>query len=165
MENITGKSGNGAGCLGMAGWLIGLNGLWLLLAALAVFLGWRSYTLSVNGEVATGTVVRWVEEDVSASFSDFYPVLDFEAGGQTYSVRSQNTYRWWNKYTRFPIGKEADMRYDPANPDKAEIDSLLDLWFEPILLGIFAIIAMIGTNAFFFARWRAGRNASANIGT
>lgn len=161
MESISGKSDRGSGCLGMAGWVISLNGFWLLLAALAVFLGWRSYTLSVHGEVVEGTVVRWVEEDKTAFFTDIYPVVEFEVDGQTYSVNSQNNYRWWNKYTRFPIGKQVEMRYDPVNPEKAEIDSLYDIWMEPIILGIFTILAMIVTNAFFIVRWRAGRNTKA----
>lgn len=163
MENINERSGNGSGCLGQAGWVIGLNGIWLLLAVLAVFLGWRSYTLSADGEVAAGTVVRWLEEDKSASFTDIYPVVEFEVEGQAYSVPSQNNYGWWNKYTRFPIGKQVEMRYDPANPEKAEINSLYDIWVEPIVLGIFAILAMIVTNAFFIARWRAGRSVKAAV--
>jgi hypothetical protein len=158
MENINGKSGSGTGCLSA----IALNGLWFLLAVLAIFLGWRSYTLSVNGEVAQGIVVRWVEEDVSSSFTDIYPVVEFEVDGQTYSVRSQNNYSWWNKYTRFPIGKQVGMRYDPLNPEKAEIDSVYDIWMEPVILGIFTIVAIVVTNAFFINRWRAGRNTKAD---
>jgi hypothetical protein len=150
---------NQGGCLSMLGWVLGLNVIWLLMAVLAVYLGMRSYRLSVNGEVVTGTVVRLVEDDRegSSSFNDIFPVVEFEVDGQTYSVRSQNNYRWWNQYTRFGIGKQVEMRYDPADPASAEINSWADLWGEPIILGVFTLAAVIVTNGFFILRWRAGR--------
>ncbi len=153
------KSANQGGCLSMLGWVLGLNVIWLLMAAFAVYLGMRSYNLSINGQVAPGTVVRLVqdERDGASSFNDIFPVVEFEVDGQTYSVRSQNNYRWWNQYTRFEIGKAVEMRYDPINPEKAEINSWSDLWGEPIILGLFTIIAVILTNGFFLMRWRAGR--------
>lgn len=155
---------NQGGCLSTLGWALGLNVIWLLLAVLAVFLGMRSYTLSTKGAVVSGTVVRYVEEDKSASFTDFYPVVEFEVDGQTYSVRSQNTYGWWNQYTRFPIGETVEMRYDPADPANAEINSWADLWGEPIILGIFALAALIVTNGFFLLRWRAASTTRTTSG-
>jgi hypothetical protein len=150
---------NQGGCLSTLGWALGLNVIWLLMAALAVYLGMRSYTLSIHGKVVTGTVVRLVVDDRegSSSFNDIFPVVEFEVDGQTYSVRSQNNYRWWNKYTRFGIGKQVEMRYDPADPGDAEINSWADLWGEPIILGVFTLAAVIVTNGFFILRWRAGR--------
>jgi hypothetical protein len=162
MTEINDKSTNQGGCLGMLGWVLGLNGIWLLMAILAVYLGMRSYNLSVNGEVVTGTVAGIVQDDRegTSSFNDIFPVVEFEVNGQSYSVRSQNNYRWWNEYTRFKIGKQVEMRYDPADPEKAEINSLFDLWGEPVILGLFTLIAAILSNAFFIFRWRAGRNGA-----
>jgi hypothetical protein len=157
------KSINQGGCLGMLGWALGLNVIWLIMMAATVYLVMRSYNLSVNGETVTGAVVRLVEEDKSSPTTDIYPVVEFEVDGQTYSVRSQNNYRWWNQYTRFGIGKSVEMRYDPANPEKAEINSLFDLWGEPIILGLFTLIAAVLSNAFFIFRWRAGRNGAQSI--
>jgi hypothetical protein len=152
MEEIKDKSG-----LNLLGWFFGLNTVWILLAVFAAFLGWRSYTLNVNGEVVTGAVVGWVEEDIADAFTDIYPVVAFKVDGGVYSVRSQNNYRWWNKYTRFPIGKQVKMRYDPADPEKAEINSWLDLWGEPIILGAFAIVIAVFANMFLFLRLRSLR--------
>jgi hypothetical protein len=160
MTEINDKSTTQNSCLGMLGWVLGLNFIWLLMAVLTVYLGMRSYNLSANGEVVTGTVVRLVEDerDGASSFNDIFPVVEFEVDGQTYSVRSQNNYRWWNQYTRFGVGKPVEMRYDPADPQKAEINSLFDLWGEPVILGLFTLIAAVLSNAFFIFRWRAGRN-------
>jgi hypothetical protein len=138
------------------GWFIGLNLAWLLLAALAVWLGWRSYTLTTSGEVTQGTVVRLLEEEVSFT-SDFTPIVQFQVDGQSYEVQSQNTYGWWNRYFRFSIGKEVEVRYDPSNPELAEINSLWDIWNETIILGIFTLLCAIGVNIYLIMRWRMGR--------
>ena len=39
---------------------ISLNSIWVLMALLAIWLGWRNYTLSVNGNRVEGTVVWWL---------------------------------------------------------------------------------------------------------
>jgi hypothetical protein len=117
------------------------------------WLGWRSFTLTTSGEVVTGTVVRWLEDDVSFT-SDFYPVVEFEVNGETYSVQSQNNYRGWQRYIRFPVGKQLEMRYNPANPETAEINSGWDVWNETIILGVFTIITAVAVNAYLFFRWR-----------
>jgi Protein of unknown function (DUF3592) len=165
MAEINDKSGNGSGCLGWLGWALGLNVVWLLLAVFAAYLGWRSYNLGVNGEVAGGVVVGFVEDDLTGSFTDIYPVVEFKANDQTYSVRSQNNYRWWNRYTRFRIGRRVEMRYDPANPENAEINSWLDLWGEPLILGVFVFISIIVSNVFLYFRWRMGHTARTAVGS
>ena len=131
---------------------------WLVLAVVTVFLGWRSFTLSVSGETATAVVVRLLEDDVLFT-SDFSPAVEFQADGQTYSVQSQNTYRWWNRYLRFPIEREVEVVYDPANPASAEINSWWDIWNETIILGIFTFIAAVVVNAYLIFR-RRGQHAS-----
>src|SRR5688500_12817160 len=93
------KSAGGFSWLNWLGWLVALNVAWLLLAAFTVWLGSRSYTLSTEGDVAQGIVVDLVEDDPAASDTDIYPVVEFKVDGETYTVRSQNSYRWWNRYT------------------------------------------------------------------
>ncbi len=157
------KSGKEFSWLNWLGWFFALNVAWILLAALTVWLGSRSYTLSADGTVASGTVVRLVEDDLSSSTSDIYPVVEFEVDGETYSVRSQNNYRWWNRYTRFPLGKQVEMRYNPSNPENAEINSWFDLWGEPIILGLFTAFAAIAVNVYMFFRLRTGRAKQAAV--
>jgi hypothetical protein len=157
MEKLNGTSGSGSTLFNRLAWFLGLNLAWFLLALLTAWLGWRSYTLSVNGEVATGTVVRLLEDDASFT-SDFTPIVEFEVGGETYSVQSQNNYRWWNRYLRFPIGKQVEMRYEIGNPENAEINSWWDIWNETIILGVFTVLAAIGVNAYLLFRWRRSKN-------
>ncbi len=163
MTETNNASGSGAGCLNRLVWFLGLNLAWVLLAVFAAWLGWRAYNLSFNGDTVTGTVVGYVEEDKSASFTDIYPVVEFEVNGEKYSVRSENNYRWWNQYTRFSIGKQVEMRYDPADPENAEINSWLDLWGEPLMLGVFSIAAGIAVNAYLLFRWRTSRSRQGSV--
>lgn len=165
MVEINSRSGSGTGCLNTVVWFLGLNIVWLLLAVFTAWLGFRSYTLSVDGEVVTGTVVRLLEDEPSSYTSDIYPIVEFEVDGEIYSVQSQNNYRWWNRYTRFPVGRQVEMRYDPANPQKAEVNSWLDLWGEVLILGLFTVVTAIGVNAFLLHRWRRGRSAQPAAGS
>jgi hypothetical protein len=162
MEKLNGTSGNGSTFLNRLAWFIGLNLAWFMLALLAAWLGWRSYTLSVNGETATGTVVRLLDDDSSFT-SDFTPIVEFEVGGETYSVQSQNTYRWWDRYLRFPIGKQVEMRYETGNPENAEFNSWWDVWNETIILGVLTVIAAIGVNVYLLFRWRSQRTSQASV--
>ena len=140
--------------LSWLGWFIGFNLIWIAMAAAAVWLGWRSYTLTTGGETTTGTVVRLIEDDINSFTTDVTPVFQFQVNGEAYEVRSQNMYGWWNRYFRFKEGREVEVRFDPANPELAEVNSLWDIWLEAILLGIFSIIFAVGVNVYFLYRWR-----------
>jgi hypothetical protein len=158
LEKFNSTSGNGPTLFNRLGWFIGLNLAWLLLAVLTAWLGWRSYTLSTSGSVVDGTVVRLLE-DRTAFDADFNPVVEFQVDGRTYTVQSQNTYRWWNRYTRFPVGGQVAVRYETANPENAEINSWWDIWNETILLGVFTIFTAIVINVYLLFRWRRQRAA------
>jgi hypothetical protein len=149
-------SGNGPTLFNQLGWFIVLNSAWLLLAALTVWLGSRSYTISMSGSVADGTVVRLWEDGVAFD-SDFAPIVEFQVDGKTYRVQSQNTYRWWNRYTRFPVGGQVAVRYETSNPENAEINSWWDIWNETIILGVFTLFAAIVINVYLLFRWRSRR--------
>lgn len=143
--------------MSLLGWFIGLNLIWVVLAAFAVWLGWRSYTLTTTGETAQAIVVRLIEEDRNQFTTDITPVFQFQVNGETYEVASQNNYRWWNRYFRFSEGKEIEIRYDPSNPELAEINSFWDVWSETIILGILALLFAIGVNGYFLMRWRMSK--------
>lgn len=143
-------------------WFVGLNSVCLLLALVAIWMGWRSFTLTTSGEVANGTVVRLLEEDARFT-SGFTPIVEFEANGETYSFQSQNTYRWWDRYFRFPEGGEVEVLYDPANPEHAEINSWWDVWNETISLGAFTIFAAIAVNLYLVFRWRKPGAVQASV--
>lgn len=146
-----------ASSMNWIGWFIGLNLICLLLAAVTVWLGWRSYTLTTTGEITQATVVRIIEEDLSEFTTDIKPVFQFQVDGETYEVASQNNYRWWNRYFRFSEGTEIEIRYDPSNPELAEVNSFWDVWNETIILGIFTLLFAFGVNSYFVMRWRTNK--------
>jgi hypothetical protein len=147
----------GPAWLEQAKWFAGLNLLWIVLAAVAAWLGWRSYTLSVNSAVTQATVVRLVESETDS----YSPQFEFAVDGQTYKVISQNEYGFLTSQMRFPEGKEVEIRYEVGNPQNAEINSLWDIWAETVLLSGFTILLAVGGNTFLVLRSRWKRAASA----
>jgi hypothetical protein len=138
---------------------LGLNLVWLLLALLTAWIGWRSYTLSSNGNVVQGKVVKLLQDSI-AFYSDFTPIVEFQVEGVTYRVQSQNSYRWWSRYVRFPVDGQVHVRYEAGNPEHAEINSWWDLWNETILLGVLTIFAAFAINVYLLGRWRSQRIAN-----
>lgn len=159
MENSIGASPQGVSCFDRAKWFVGLNLIWFLLALLTGWLGWRSYTLSVDGAVAEGTVVRLLA-DGPAFDADFYPVVEYQVDGKTFTVQSQNNYRWWNRYLRFPVGGQVEVRYESGNPENAEVNSWWDLWNEIIFLGLFTMLVALAVNIFLIFYWRSRQAAA-----
>ena len=156
MENSTGASPKGVSCFDRVKWFVGLNLIGFLLAILTGWLGWRSYTLSTEGAVAEGTIVRLLE-DGAAFTADFTPVIEYQVDGQTFTFHSQNNYRWWNRYLRFPVGGQVEVRYETGNPENAEVNTWWDLWNETIVLGLLTILFVLVGNIFLLGYWRAQR--------
>jgi hypothetical protein len=52
--------------------------------------------------------------------------------------------------------------FNPSNPKGAEIDSFLQIWFVPLVLGFIALAwSFFAVILFFFERWMRRRAASA----
>lgn len=154
-------SGNGSTLLNHLGRFLGLNLVWLLLALFTAWMGWRTYTLSTkssNGNVAEGKVVQL--QGGIVFFSDFTPMVEFQADGVTYRVQSQNSYPWWKRLMSFPVGGQVEVRYEVGNPENAEITSWWDLWNETIFLGVLTILATFAINLFLLLRWLSQRVAN-----
>ena len=109
----------------------------------AAFCLWGAYAASVSwklqtaGEVTTGTVTRLVE---------------FQANGQTYSFENGNA----SDSVDYTVGSDVNVRYDPANPNTAQIDNVVERWLFPILIIPSMIFAALITNFFSFRAWRRG---------
>jgi hypothetical protein len=153
-KETTSKPATTAEKIEQAKWFIGLNLAWLLLAALTVWLGMRSYTLTVDSETTTGTVVDIVELGDSDGGSSYSPVIEFTVAGRPYLVTSQNNYSFWTSQIRFPEGKQVEVRYETGDPQNAEVNSLWDIWQETVILGVFTLLAAIGVNIFLVLRRR-----------
>jgi len=116
--------------------------------AAALLLGWRAARLC-RGERAQGVVIaysRRMRERLTSS-DHFMPVFRYSTtAGVEYEVQSRvGTIR----PERVPPGTLVRVRYDPANPEIAEIASGGRIW-----LGMLGFLAMGG--GALLAAWKAG---------
>lgn len=96
---------------------------------------------AARGVAATGTVVDLVKRVFSAGSSGVYcPVVDFTtAAGQLIRFESQ----FGTMPATHRVGQSIAVRYDPANPQKAEVDSATANWFVPgctIAMGLLFLV-------------------------
>lgn len=90
---------------------------------------------------ATGTVVDIVVKRARKGNARF-PVIRFTGpAGEPVEFHSS----FAGPPSTFTIGAQVPVRYDPAEPRRAEVDSFLALWFMTLmLLGLGAVFAAIG---------------------
>lgn len=84
-----------------------------------------------------GNVLQLVERiTTSGRASALYPVVEFQANGQTYRFESEFGTRPASQH----VGQTVKVKYDPSNPQKAEVDSALS---NNMGFGIFIFMAII----------------------
>lgn len=124
----------------------GIVGLILLVASIFVYFNTRAFI--DRSVITTGTVV-----DMSAEWDEdhdrvYYPIIEFEtATGERASFKS-------NVSSTTPdddIGNTVPVRYDPADPDNAGVNTFLALWFATIFLVIIGVVfTVLGFGAWFY---------------
>lgn len=86
---------------------------------------------------ATGTVVELAQRPGNRS-TIFCPVVEF-------TVPSGEKIRFTSEFGSRPashtIGQTVAVRYDPADPQKAEVESGMSLWLMPVIVGGMGVIA------------------------
>lgn len=118
-----------------------------------VYAGYVSWTLEQGGEKTTGNVVRLEESNSSEGGCCVYsPVIEFIAGGQTYSFEGDNA----SSPPAYSVGEEVPVLYDPGNPGTAQINSFFERWVFPIIIIPAMIVAALILNFFMIRSWRRG---------
>ncbi len=125
--------------------------LCLGVVALGLFVGavWAYYRQKSQMESrapATGTVVELVHTSTTGGRTGIYcPVVEF-------SVPSGERIRFTSDFGSRPashkVGQSVNVRYDPADPQKAEIESGLTTWLAPAILVFMGVIACCLTITF-----------------
>ena len=125
----------------------------------AAFCLWGAYAASVSwklqtaGEVTTGTVTRLEESKTSEGYCCLYtPVVEFQANGQTYSFENGSA----SDSVDYTVGSDVNVRYDPANPNTAQIDNVIERWLVPVLIIPSMIFAALITDVLAIRSWRRG---------
>jgi len=140
-------------------WL--LTGIFLLIglgllggAVLSFVTTWRF----IDGAVAADGVViafeeRWDSDDGAYTY---YPRVTFETEDRRKFEFTSDT---GSRPAAFDVGEPVRVLFDPAQPDAARIDSFLQLWLLPLILGgigtVFSGFGLVATLS--VARELAGR--------
>jgi len=118
-----------------------------------VYAGYVSWKLEQGGERTTGNVVRLEESNSSEGSCCVYsPVIEFSAGGQTYSFESGNA----SDPPAYRVGEEVPVLYDPANPETAQINSIFERWVFPIIIIPAMILGALILDFFLIRSLRRG---------
>lgn len=111
-----------------------LIGLLFVLIGIAILIGGvvaavKQARKSRRGVATTGKVVDLVSRVFNPGSAGVYcPVVDFTtASGQPVRFESQ----FGTMPASHRVGQSIAVRYDPANPQKAEVDSATANWFVP----------------------------------
>jgi hypothetical protein len=132
-----------------------LVGLLFVLIGIAVLIGGvvgavRQSRESAQRVAATGTVVDVVQRVVNPGSAGIYcPIVDFTtAAGQPVRFQSE----FGTMPASHEVGQSIAVRYDPNNPQKAEVDSATSRWLVPgcmigmgvLFLGMGLVFMVIG---------------------
>jgi len=114
----------------------------------AAYTGWQ---LQTRGETTTGTVVEMEESNTTDGGCCVYsPVIEFNINGQTYSFDGGNA----SYPPEYKVGEVVDIRYDPVDPNTAQIDSYFERWAFPICIIPAMTITALVLNFFMFRAFR-----------
>ena len=86
---------------------------------------------------ATGTVVELTAQATQRS-SIFCPVVEFTVPS---GEKIRFTSDFGSRPAGYKIGQSVNVRYDAADPQKAEIESTMSRWLVPLILVFMGIVA------------------------
>ena len=129
--------------------VVSLSGV--LLVALALAFAYPSWQLLRHAERASGTVVGL--PGASSSSNTRRIEVEYAVGDDIYMITSSVA----SSPPALRMGEEVTVLYDPANPADGTMESFLELWFVPMLLGIFALsdLFVLVVMRMVFGKWRA----------
>jgi hypothetical protein len=141
----------------------GLNRLYIGCAMIfgnlffAAFCLWGAYSaviswkLQTSGEITNGTVTRLEESKTREGYCCVYsPVVEFQVDGQTYSFENDSA----SSSPDYQIGSEVKVRYDPADPNTAQINTFSNRWLFPIIIIPAMIIGSLILSFYMIRAWR-----------
>ena len=151
IENTVEKIGRGANRLYIGCATIFANLFFAAFCLWGVYAAAISWKLQTAGEITTGTVTRLEESKTSEGYCCVYsPIVEFEVNGQTFSFENNNA----SNSPDYEIGSQVKVRYDPADPNTAQINEFSDRWLFPIIIIPAMIFAALFLNFFMIRAWR-----------
>jgi hypothetical protein len=129
-----------------------IGGFFVLLIGLGMLYG--TYALWSNGaafrakaQTVEGTVVDFASERDSKGKTMYSPIVEYTpADGQTLQMTGSTS----SSSPSYSRGEKVQVMYDPATPEAARLDTFMEKFFGPLILGFFAVIVtLLGWFLFF----------------
>ncbi len=135
------------GCLNRVGngcTLMFVNIIMLVCLGIVGYFFYTSWNLQRNGVTTTGVVVS-LEPHSDEDGETYSPVVSFTAQGKSYTFESSTS----SDPPAYRVGEEVSLRYDPANPQRADIDSFVTSpWLYGIVLAVLGIATLVLNGVF-----------------
>ena len=112
-------------------------GCGFLVSALRIYLA-RTRFLA-TAQAATGTVVEVRGRGIGRNAVSV-PVLEFQPAGD--QVRRAESWMG-SSFQRFEVGQAVPVRYDPADPGRAEVDTFAVLWGLTLLRASYGVLFLL----------------------
>jgi hypothetical protein len=110
-----------------------------------MYAAYTSWQLQTNGETTTGIVVELKEQsDADGGCCTYVPVVEYSVNEQTYSMEGDTA----SDPPQYEVGEEVPILYDPSDPNKAQINKLLERWLFPIIIIPAMLLAALVVNFF-----------------
>lgn len=136
-------------------WTIFFNLLFTGFCLWGVYAAYTGWQLQTKGVTTTGTVVQMEESSTSEGGCCVYsPVVEFKVNGQNYIFESGNA----SDPPQYKVGDRVNVRYDPAAPNTAQIDSYFERWAFPVCIIPSMTIAALVLNLFMLRAFRRGES-------
>lgn len=123
-------------------------GIGVLLLAIGGLLGWHEHRFSARAQKAQGEVVEITQQLDDKRQRMYGTRVAFQtADGQLVTFESSLR----SSSPQYRQGEPVTVQYDPAKPDEARIDSAMEHWFGPALLGGLGLVfGLIGALMLYF---------------
>lgn len=118
------------------------------------YAGYISWGLQQTGQITSGELVQMEESNSDEGGPVYSPVIEFNVNGQTYTFEGDTA----SSPPQYKVGQEVRVRYDPSNPNTAQIDKFTERWLMPLCLIPSMVIAALLTNFFVIRAWRRGEH-------
>jgi len=92
-----------------------------------------------NRVASVGTIVELTTQTTASGRSSIIcPVVEFTTPS---GEKIRFTSDFGSRPAGHKVGQSVNVRYDPVDPQKAEIDSAMNLWLAPLILVFMGVIA------------------------
>lgn len=111
----------------------------IIQAVVAAYLVFSHSRFERHAMAIKGTVVdyqSYVSTGSDGSTTMYTPVFEYRLNGKAYTHVDNSS----SSFREFEVGEVVDILVDPENPEDVLVDSFMEKWFVPTLLGFMGIV-------------------------